>query len=120
MTVVRIVGGAVLGIVAGTLGTVTHRGHQPWGLVAALALVLFSTLTARSWASWSAWFGAVVGVVGAVMFLARTGPGGDVLVPTGELTSWIWLGGATLMALLVGALPRRWFVNPLDERPFGR
>lgn len=110
-------GAAVLGVVVGVLGTVAHRGHQPWGLVAALALVVSVGVLARAWRGWSAWAGYVVGLLVVVQALARTGPGGDVLIPAGAAIGWVWIIGSAGLALLVAAVPPRVFDRtPLPPR----
>ena len=103
------VGAAVLGVVVGVLGTIAHRGHQPWGLVVALALVVSTGMLARAWRGWSAWAGYLVGLTVVVQVLSRTGPGGDVLVPAGAAIGWVWIIGSAGLALLVAAVPPRVF-----------
>ncbi|WP_159806283.1 DUF6113 family protein [Cellulomonas citrea] len=114
---IGVLGAAVLGVVVGVLGTVAHRGHQPWGLVAALALVVSVGVLARAWRGWSAWAGYVAGLLVVVQVLARTGPGGDVLIPAGAAIGWVWMIGSAGLALLVAAVPRRVFDRtPLPPR----
>ncbi len=108
----------LLGLVVGALGTVVHRGLVPWGLLAALGLVLASTVMVRAWGGWPSYVGITGGVLLAVLVLSRTGPGGDVLVPAGENvnTPWIggvWIGGSVLVLVLAAAAPGRWF----DDTP---
>lgn len=106
----------LLGVLVGTIGTVVHRAATPWGVVAALGLVLAGAVTMRAWAGWPAFVGFAGGVFLAVMVLTQTGPGGDVLVPSGENVDHVWLGGVWLggamAALVLAALaPRRWFAD---------
>ncbi|WP_268532377.1 hypothetical protein ACT17Q_12605 [Cellulomonas sp. CW35] len=117
-TLVRALLSFVLGLLIGALGTVVHRGAMPWGLLAGLALVLAASVMVRAWAGWPAYVGLVGGVFLAVVVLARTGPGGDVLLPGGDRVNAPWLGlawlGGVVVALALGALaPRRWF----DDTP---
>ena len=117
-TLVRALLSFVLGLLIGALGTVVHRGAMPWGLLAGLALVLAASVMVRAWAGWPAYVGLVGGVFLAVVVLARTGPGGDVLLPSGDRVNAPWLGlawlGGVVVALALGALaPRRWF----DDTP---
>ncbi|UJP41219.1 hypothetical protein [Cellulomonas palmilytica] len=117
-TLLRALLSFVLGLVIGALGTVVHRGAIPWGLLAALALVLAATVMVRAWAGWPAYVGIVGGVFLAVVVLAQTGPGGDVLLPGGDRVNAPWLGfawlGGVVVVLALGALaPRRWF----DDTP---
>jgi len=111
----------VLGIVAGVLGTVIHRSTVPWGLLAALGLVLAFTVTVRAWAGWPGYVGIAGGVFLALMVLTQTGPGGDVLVPGGENVdhAWLgvaWLGGAMVALIVAAGVPRRWF-DPTPRPP---
>ena len=108
----------LLGLVVGALGTVVHRGMVPWGVLAALGLVLASAVMVRAWGGWASYVGLTGGVLLAVQVLSRTGPGGDVLVPVGDNvnTPWIggvWIGGSILMLVLAAVAPRRWF----DDTP---
>jgi len=113
----------LLGVVIGALGTVVHRGLPPWGLLAALALVLAATVMVRAWGGWAAYVGIAGGVFLAVQVLTQTGPGGDVLIPAGDNVNSPWLGGAwiggSILVLVLGALaPRRWFDDtPRPPRP---
>lgn len=110
------VGAAVAGVVVGLLGTIAHRGHQPWGLVAALTLVVSAGVLVRAWRGWPALGGYVVALLVSVQALARTGPGGDVLIPAGAAIGWVWILGSAVLALLVAAVPRRLFDrNPLPS-----
>lgn len=108
----------LLGLVLGALGTVVHRGAIPWGLLAAVALVLAATVMVRAWGGWAAFVGLAGGVFLSVQLLAQSGPGGDVLVPGGDHVKapwigWVWIVGA-MVALVLGALaPKSWF----DDRP---
>jgi hypothetical protein len=113
---VRAFAAFLLGVLVGTLGTIVHRAATPWGVLAAIALVLASAVTMRAWAGWPAYVGLAGGVFLAVMVLTQTGPGGDVLVPSGDNVNDVWLGGAwlggSLGALVLAALaPRRWFAD---------
>lgn len=107
------VGAAAAGVLVGVLGTIAHRGHQPWGLVAGLALVASTGVLVRAWRGWPAVGGYLAGLLVVVQVLARTGPGGDVLIPAGAAIGWVWMIGSAVLALLVAALPRRLF----DRRP---
>ena len=99
----------VLGVVVGAVGTVMHRWHEPWGVVICLALVVMASVTARAWAGWPAWVAYAGGVFFAVQAMAQTGPGGDVLVPSGQLIGWVWVIGSIGLALATGLLPARLF-----------
>ncbi|MBT0992802.1 hypothetical protein KIN34_00660 [Cellulomonas sp. DKR-3] len=112
----------LLGVVVGTIGTVVHRAVTPWGVVAAIGLVLATAVTMRAWAGWPAFVGVAGGVFLAVMVLTQTGPGGDVLVPSGDNVNDVWLGGVwlggSMGALVLAALaPRRWFSDAPRSAP---
>ncbi len=113
-TLWRAAASAGLGVVAGTLGTVMHRAVPPWGLVLCVLLVLVVTLTTRAWAGWYGFVACAGGVFLAVQVLAGRGPGGDVLVPAGDLWGWGWVLGAVIATVAVALVPRRWVQ---DERP---
>lgn len=119
----RWMGIVAFSLASGMIGTLLHRSGAdqgvPWGLVLAFLLVFFSACWARR----------VEGFLGlAVNLLLSTsliwlvagnyGPGGDILVPVASkafVTFWsrydgyIWILGATLVQLLVLALPKAWF-----------
>jgi len=117
MRSVRTAAAVLLGALVAALGTVAHRGHAPWGLVAALVLVLTAGVMCRAWNGWLGLGGYALGLLVVVPLLARTGPGGDVLVPAGERVSWIWLIGSAVATVLTALVPRRMFdVRPLPAR----
>ncbi len=99
------------GVLVGAVGTVMHRASPPWGLLAALALALTASATARAWAGWVTWVGYLGGLFFAVQAMAQTGPGGDVLVPAREAIGWVWVAGSLALALGVGLLPARLFTD---------
>ena len=99
----------VLGLVVGIVGTVMHRWHEPWGVVLCLALVVAGSLTSRAWAGWPTWVTYAGGVFFAVQALSQTGPGGDVLIPSGQLIGWVWVLGSIGLSLATGLLPARLF-----------
>ncbi len=103
----------VLGLLAGAIGTVVHGAATPWGLVGGLVLVLVAAVTCRAWAGWFAWSGFAGGLYLAVVVLAQTGPGGDVLVPSDDRWAWGWVLGAAGALALAAAAPRRLF----DDTP---
>jgi hypothetical protein len=107
----------VLGLVVGIIGTVMHRWHEPWGVVMCLALVVAGSVTSRAWAGWPTWVTYAGGVFFAVQALSQTGPGGDVLVPSGEAIGWVWVIGSIALALATGLLPARWFREQPPTQP---
>lgn len=113
-TLWRALASLLLGVLAGTLGTVMHRAIRPWGLVLCLALVLVVVLTARALSGWYGYVAAVGGLFVSVQVLSGGGPGGDVLVPADDLWGWAWVLGCVLAAVAVAFVPRRWVT---DEGP---
>lgn len=114
----------VAAAVAGLIGTVLHRSgadiNVPWGLVAAFALVFFSTWLARR-RSGAIGVGFHLIVCSAVVWwLAVTmGPAGDVLVPIAskafvtffsQQAGYIWLFGSIAVQLIVLFFPKRFFL----------
>lgn len=104
-----------LGALVGAVGTVMHRAGPPWGAIGCLVLVVTAAVTARAWAGWPAWIGYLGGLFLAVQAMAQTGPGGDLLVPSGSAIGWVWVLGSLGLALVTGLLPGRLF----DDRPRG-
>lgn len=113
----RALASLALGLLAGALGTVMHRALRPWGLVLCLLLVVVVVLTMRAWAGWSGYVAAAGGVFVGVQVLASGGPGGDVLVPSGDLWGWAWLLGCLLALIAVAFAPRRWVEDEQPDAP---
>ncbi|WP_421742234.1 hypothetical protein [Cellulomonas sp.] len=103
----------VLGVVVGALGTVMHRSIEPWGVILCLALAFAGAVTARAWAGFGALAGYALGLVVSVQVLSQQGPGGDVLVPDGQVIGWVWVLGSIAVTILAGVLPSGLF----DDRP---
>ncbi|AEG43718.1 DUF6113 family protein [Isoptericola variabilis] len=107
-----------LGVVAGVLGTVTHRTtwlDLPVGIVLAFALTASTGVVCRAWSGLGALLGCGAGWLLAVQVLAVSGPGGDVLVPAQPIGLWWTYGGLVVLAV-VAFLPRSWF----SDRPVRR
>lgn len=106
----------VLGGALGALGTFTYGdvvSLGPWpavpvGIVLTLVLVLCGGLFSRALTGWWGIAGYTVGIFAASELMLREGPGGDLMVPEAPV-SYVWLGGAVLLALMVAFLPARWF-----------
>ena len=99
----------ILGGVVGTVGTVAHRAIAPWGVVAALVLVLAAGVAVRAWSGYVSLVAYAGGLFLLVQVLSQSGPGGDVLVPAGGWIGWVWIIGAPLMTGAAAFAPRRWF-----------
>jgi len=110
---VTFLGAFALGVVVGAVGTVMHRWMRPWGVVVVLVLVLASAVAARAWGGRRAWTGYAVALTATIWLLSTEGPGGDVLVPSGQRIGWVWLIGAPVVAVVVAVLPASLF----DDRP---
>jgi hypothetical protein len=107
-----------LGLVAGVLGTVSHRttwNDLPVGLVLALALTASTAVVCRAWSGVGALLVCGAGWLIAAQVLAIGGPGGDVLVPA-QAVGLVWTYGGILVFLVVAFLPRSWF----SDRPVRR
>ncbi|WP_426594586.1 hypothetical protein ACPPVS_03430 [Cellulomonas sp. McL0617] len=108
----------VAGFVVGAIGTIMHRSLQPWGLVLSLALVLAAATTVRAFGGLVAWIGFVVALGATELVLSQKGPGGDVLLPSGQTIGLVWIGGSIVLAVVAMLLPRGWFsAEPLPPRP---
>lgn len=124
-TVGKAVVALVLGVIVGAFGTVMHRSIPPWGLVLALALVLSTGVLVRAWGGLLVLLGLAIGVFVSVQVLAQTGPGGDVLIPSGDRVGWVWMGwtwvlGSIAVLVVAGVLPHRWFAEaPVVEPATG-
>jgi hypothetical protein len=112
-TVASTVAALLLGVLVGTLGTVLHRSIPPWGVVVCLTLAFVAAVTVRAWSGFVALAGFALGLVGTVLVLTRSGPGGDTLVPDGQAVGWVWLVGSAVAAVVAALLPRGLF----DDRP---
>ncbi|GAA2515408.1 DUF6113 family protein [Rarobacter incanus] len=107
---VGLLGGAALGVVVATLGTLVHRQWFPYLLVAALLATLLGATWMVTWRRGAALVGYAVGWSVAALVLAGTGPGGDVLVAGTDLgaapvaAGVIWMNGGSICAFLPGVL----------------
>jgi len=104
------------GVAVGVVGTTMHRSSPPWCAILALVLVLSGAFLLRAWGGLFVLLGYGLGVLVSVQVLAQTGPGGDVLVPSGDAVSWGWLGwlwvlGSVVMVVVAALAPRRWFAD---------
>lgn len=99
----------ILGGVVGTVGTVAHRAIAPWGVVAALVLVLAAGVAVRAWSGYVSLVAFAGGLFLLIQVLSQSGPGGDVLVPAGDSIGWVWIIGAALATGAAAFAPRRWF-----------
>lgn len=134
--VTKVALGLVVGVVVGTVGSVAHWGHRPWGLVAGLVLVLASATMMRAWAGRAALAAQVVGLGAALAVLSRPGPAGDVLVQLSTarpplagvdpaVFGRIWVVGSAVAAVLVAVAPAVLFSDrpaapqALGEEPWG-
>lgn len=113
------------GVAVGVVGTTMHRSSPPWCAILALVLVLSGGFLLRAWGGLVVLLGYGLGVLVSVQVLAQTGPGGDVLVPSGDAVSWGWLGwlwvlGSVVMVVVAALAPRRWFADaPAAPVPTG-
>jgi len=110
----RVLGSFLVGAVIGVVGTGIHRWTPPWGLVAALVVVLVGGALGRAWSGWLGVFAVGMGVATATGLLGTSGPGGDVIIAAQPI-GYLWFGSG-LVAVLAGLLPRRWFA----DEPAGR
>ena len=101
----------LLGGLVGATGTVIHRAWTPWGVMGCLALVLASAVLARAWVGLLGLLAYGIGWVVVVQVLSLTGPGGDVLIPAGQVIGYVWIVGGMLMIAVAAFVPRRWFAD---------
>lgn len=100
-----------LGLAAGALGTIFHRVAPPWGILAALLLVVAGGVLARTFVDRAGQLAFGTATVAAVLLLTYASPNGDVLV-TGEPIGVVWILGSLVAAVLGPALaPRGWFAE---------
>lgn len=109
----RTLASVALGVVAGVLGTVTHRTtwyDLPVGLAVGMALTVSVAVVCRAWSGFGALLACGAGWLVAVQVLAVTGPGGDVLVPAQPVGLW-WTYGGLVVLVVAAFLPRSWFTD---------
>jgi hypothetical protein len=108
-----LVAALVGGLIAGLLGTVIEQSvlrigtvELPWGLVLALALVLFYLLGLRliNESRWPSVLGLIGVLITSLIVLNET-PGGSVLVPA---NTWgtLWSAAPGVIGAIVVAWPR--------------
>lgn len=98
--------GFVVGVVYGAAGTIAHAFQWmslPIGLVLAIVgsaalLVAVRALTADRWAALATGLGMMV----SVLLFTGTGPGGSVIVPSGDLDA---IGGVNLGSVWTVSVP---------------
>ena len=99
-------GALALGVVVGIFASLYHGVLFPWGLAAALVLVILAVAGVRTlfverypvvWES--------VGIVGALMMLAGVDGNGSVLI-LADTAGLVLLGGTTLLVVGAIAWPR--------------
>lgn len=111
----QVVGGVLLGVVVGLVGTGVHRANQPWGLVLAYLTVVSAAVLARAWGRWLTTAAFGLGLLVIVLAMTFWRPGGDVLVTDGTI-GYAWVA-APLMVAVVALLPGRLFSDrPMVER----
>ena len=114
--------GLPIGLAVGVLGTLVQRSGAaqglPWGMILAYLLVAL--------ASW--WVRCDSGTMGlalhlvtstvTVWLLSMRGPGGDVLMPYANFSTFFakyavffWMGGLVLIQTLAICLPTSWFAD---------
>lgn len=108
-----------LGALVGAAGTALHRALLPWGVVGCLVLVGVSAVLARAWVSQIGLVAYGIGWVVTVQVLSLTGPGGDVLIPAGQVIGYVWIVGGLLMVAAAAFAPRRWFAEEWAARAGG-
>lgn len=113
-TLARFVATFMLGGLVGASGTVMHRAYAPWGLMACLALVLASAVAVRAWIGLLGLLAYGIAWVVVVQVLSLTGPGGDVLIPAGQVIGYAWIVGGMLMVAVAAFAPRGWFAGDLN------
>lgn len=109
--VVRLVLALLLGVLVGAIGTVMFQAVFPVGLVLALVATLAGAVTARAWSGFGTLVAYAAGWFAAVQVLAAKGPGGDVLVPGGHASSYVWVYGGFVLVMLSSFAPRSWFAD---------
>lgn len=99
----RIIGGLVLGLIAGVLGVISHAGpvDQPViGLLIATALVTTGSWLSIRLGGVSCWLGYLLAATAVTMWMIFFPSGGDVFLSTTNWATEAWL---VLMALSIVA-----------------
>lgn len=109
--VARLFAVLLLGALVGAAGTVLHRAMLPLGVVGCLALVLASAVLARAWTGLVGLLVYGTAWVAVVQVLSLTGPGGDVLIPAGQVIGYTWIIGGMVMVAVAAFVPRAWFAD---------
>lgn len=104
--------GALLGVVIGVAGSFVIRvgGDTYVGLVISLLAFFAAALFCRTIAGPAALVSLYVAMAVSIGVVVLVRPGGDIIL-IDDLRTYIWIGGAAVLALTAAALPTRWFEN---------
>ena len=114
--------GLPIGLAVGVLGTLVQRSGAaqglPWGMVLAYLLVTLASWWVRCDSGTMGLALHLVASTVTVWLLSMRGPGGDVLMPYANFTTFfakyavfLWMGGLVLIQTLAICLPASWFAD---------
>lgn len=99
-------GGALIGMLVGTVATFAHQSMPPLGVILALLTsIVFLVGTRLAAPTRAGVVGASLGLLGVALVLAAPGNGGNLVVP-GNTVGYVWLIGIVAASAVIVTWPR--------------